>query len=146
MGFAATLNLINVDGFVAQRNIQRFMRGGAFETAEGRIYPEVDLGYLLSMSADVMPALGRFVDEAPPDVRNELLSEIACRLNQGFNTYHRGSWQSYHFSLATSDRLLDDLADELEQYSVEWDGEWGGMIATGPHGTYECRGYYSYRW
>jgi hypothetical protein len=146
MGFAATLNVINVDGFVAQRNIQRFMRGGAFETAEGRSYPEVDLGYLLSLSADVMPALARFADEAPPVVQDELLSEIACRVSEGFHMYNRDSWQSYHFSLATSDRVLDDLADELKLYSVEWDGEWGGMIATGPHGTYECRGYYSYGW
>jgi hypothetical protein len=146
MGFAATLNVINVDGFVAQRNIQRFMRGQAFETAEGRSYPEVDLAYLLTLSADVMPALGRFADGAPPDVRDELLSEIACRVSEGFHMYNRDSWQSYHFSLATSDRVLNDLADELKLYSVEWDGEWGGMIATGPNGTYECRGYYGYRW
>lgn len=146
MGFAATLNVINVDGFVAQRNIQRFMRGQAFETAEGRSYPEVDLAYMLTLSADVMPALGRFADGAPPDVRDELLSEIACRVSEGFHMYNRDSWQSYHFSLATSDRVLNDLADELKLYSVEWDGEWGGMIATGPNGTYECRGYYGYRW
>jgi len=146
MGFAATLNLINVDGFVAQRNIQRFMRGQTFEKAEGYSYPEVDLAYLLTLSADVMPALGRFADGAPPDVRNELMSEIACRVSEGFHMYNRDSWQSYHFSLATSDRVLDDLADELKLYSVVWDGEWGGMIATGPNGTYECRGYYGYRW
>jgi hypothetical protein len=146
MGFAATLNLISVDGFIAQRNIQRFMRGEAFEAAEGRSYPEVDLSYLLTLSADVMPALARFADDAPPDVRDELLSEIACRANEGWYMYNRDSWQSYHFSLAAAERILDDLGDELELYSVEWDDDWPGLMVTGPSGTHECRGYYGYRW
>jgi cellulose synthase/poly-beta-1,6-N-acetylglucosamine synthase-like glycosyltransferase len=146
MGFAATLNLINVDGFIAQRNIQRFMSGEGFETAEGRSYPEVDISYLLTLSTDLMPTMARFADEAPPKVRNELISEIACRVNAGWSTYNRDSWQSHHFSMASAERILDDLADELGLYSVEWDEDVPGMMVAGPSGTRECRGYYGYRW
>jgi hypothetical protein len=146
MGFAATLNLINVDGYIAQRNIQRFMAGQAFETAEGRSYPEVDLGYLLSLSADVMPTVARFAQQAPPELRYELLGEIACRVQNGWSNYNRDSWPSYHFSRARADRILADLEDELAQYEVEWDNENYRDIATGPQGPVECRGYYGYNW
>lgn len=146
MGFAATLSLINVDGFIAQRNIQRFLRGEAFETAEGRSYPEVDIGYLLSLSADVMPALARFAQQAPPESQYELLGEIACRVHVGWSTYNRDSWPSYHFSRARADQLLKDLENELAVFEVAWDNELYRNIATGPLGPVECRGYYSYNW
>jgi hypothetical protein len=146
MGFAATLNLINIDGYIAQRNIQRFMGGQAFETAEGRSYPEVDLGYLLSLSADVMPTVAGFAQQAPQELRYELLGEIACRVQNGWSNYNRDSWPSYHFSRARADRILADLEDELAQYEVEWDNENYRNIATGPQGPVECRGYYGYNW
>jgi hypothetical protein len=146
MGFAATLNLINVDGFIAQRNTQRFLRGEAFETAEGRSYPEVDIAYLLRLSADVVPTLGDFAEEAPPEVRDDLLGEIACRNDAGWTYDNRDSWPSFHFSIARAERIFDDLADELALYSVEWDEDVPGMMVTGPMGARECSGYYGYRW
>jgi hypothetical protein len=146
MGFAATLNLINVDGFIAQRNIQRFLRGEAFETAEGRSYPEVDIAYLLRLSVDVVPALGDFAEQAPPEARDELLGEIACRNDAGWTYNNRGSWPSYHFSVARAERIFDDLSDELKAYTVEWDDDVPGMMVTGPMGTRQCSGYYGYRW
>jgi hypothetical protein len=146
LGFAATLNLINVDSFIAQRNIHRFLRGEAFETAEGRSYPEVDIAYMLRLSADVVPTLERFAEQAPPEVRDELLGEIACRNEAGWTYAKRDSWPSYHVSIARAERIFEGLADELEAYSVEWDEDVPGMMVTGPMGTRECSGYYGYRW
>jgi hypothetical protein len=44
LNFVMTLNLINMDGFIASRNIARFERTG-----------KLDVTYLLSLSDDVIP-------------------------------------------------------------------------------------------
>jgi hypothetical protein len=146
LGFAATLNLLNVDRFIANRNIERFLSGATFEKAQGRSYPEVDLGYLLTLSADVMPELKRLVDQGPPLLRDQLLAQMACSQYAGYRYYNRDSWQSYHFSIARHERFLDELEPELEGYSVVWDADNYVDIVTGPMGSYECKGYYGYGW
>ncbi|TFH34803.1 MAG: DUF4173 domain-containing protein, partial [Anaerolineales bacterium] len=146
MGFAATLNLINIDGFIAQRNIQRFLRGEVFETAEGRTIPEVDIGYLVGLSSDAMPTLARFSEEAPPEVRDELLGELACRIEFGYRPSSRDAWPSYHVSLARSAAIMDDLAPALALYAVEYDPDLAQYLVSGPSGTAECRSYYGYGW
>jgi hypothetical protein len=146
MGFAATLNLMNVDGFIAQHNIQRFLRGEVFEAAEGRTIPEVDIGYLVGLTSDVMPSLVRFADEAPPQVRDQLFGELACRAEFGYRPRSRDSWQSYHVSLARSEAIMDDLEPALALYQVEYDTDEARYLVTGPEGTSECRSYYGYGW
>lgn len=146
MGFAATLNLVNIDGFIAQRNIQRFLRGEVFEAANGRTYPEVDISYLVGLTSDVMPVLESFAAEAPPEVRDALIGELACRAEFGYSPGNRDSWQSYHFSLARSEAIMDDLSEALTHYEVEYDPDVAQYLVTGPNGVSECRGYYGYGW
>ena len=146
MGFAATLNLVNIDGFIAQRNVQRFLRGEVFEAAGGRSYPEVDISYLVGLTSDVMPSLARFAADASPEVRDELFGDLACRAEFGYSPGNRDSWQAYHFSLARSEAIMDDLARSLALYHAEYDQDGAQWLVTGPNGVANCRGYYGYGW
>jgi len=107
LGFAITLNVINVDAFVVQQN------GGRLEESG-----EIDLDYLMWLSEDADPALVRLAGEVPPDVRQELLPQLACRRSQLEALQESLSWPSFHFSRAAAAQSLADYAP-LDSYQVE---------------------------
>lgn len=61
MGYVGTLNLMNVDLYIATRNIERYQNGG-----------ELDICYLRSLSMDAAPAMHTLVEITP----NELTSNV----------------------------------------------------------------------
>jgi len=107
LGFAITLNVINVDAFVVQQNGGRLEQSG-----------EIDLEYLMWLSEDADPALVRLAGEVPPDVQHELLPQLACRRTQLEALRESLSWPSYDFSRAAAAQSLADYAP-LDAYQVE---------------------------
>jgi hypothetical protein len=122
IGFAVTISMVNVDAFVVQQNGGRLAQSG-----------EIDLETLLWLSEDADPTLVRLAEEVPPEVREELLPQLACRRSQ-LAAYQEGiSWPSYHFSRAGAQQALLGYKP-LNAYQVEqsqwgeWQVSWKGGI------------------
>ena len=133
LGFGATLNLMNLDAFIVDRNVERYWDGHG-----------LDVSYLLSLSEDAIPPLVAFAPEAQSQARADLLPGLACEL-QVLERHAAGlDWPAAHLSL---NRALDSLRglDLLRDYTVE-EGESYELSVVAPDGsvTY-CRPYsYSY--
>lgn len=118
VGFALTLNLLNVDAFVVTQNGGRLEQSG-----------EIDLDYLLRLSEDADPALVRLAEAAPPEVQHDLHPQLACRRTQLEAHMETLSWPSYHLSSAAAERALADY-EPLDAYRVDqksW-GEWHVLV------------------
>ncbi len=112
VGFGLTLGLLNVDGFIAQRNLQR-----------ARVGFELDASYLAALSNDAVPAL---VDEyLRPDlkktVKDALGAELACRA-EAFKTQPQRDWRGYNLSEASAQALIARNQSSWSQYPVTGSG------------------------
>ncbi len=121
VGFAISLNVINVDAFVVQRNAARMSQTGKLDTA-----------YLASLSEDALPALVRLAISAPPSYQSGLLAQLACRRAELQESSTDLDWPSYRWSRGRALRALEGAATHLEAFPVEWvpwdesRPEWGG--------------------
>ncbi|HEY42617.1 MAG TPA: DUF4173 domain-containing protein [Anaerolineae bacterium] len=125
VGFVATLNLLNIDAFITNRNAVRLADTGA-----------VDVDYLSTLSNDAMPGLIQLAKDSPDWVRAELLPYLACRRTMLSDRNERVSWQSYHLSHVKAQNLLTELEDDLGNYEVEFTDR--GWIVNGPDGEQSC--------
>jgi hypothetical protein len=107
IGFAATLNLINVDGLIVRQNAGRLAASG-----------EIDVAYLSQLSLDAIPDLARLAMAAPADVRAELLPELACRKAQLEAGAKDLGWPSFHFGQAAALQVLSRIEPALGPYVV----------------------------
>jgi hypothetical protein len=124
-GFAVTLNLLNVDAFVARRNILRYAASG-----------EVDTGYLVSLSNDAVPILVDWLPEAPQGLREEILPQLACRAGMLEARARRVSWQSMHLGQRRAAAALETIRPNLRPYQIVQRGwRW---IVDGPEGKSTC--------
>ena len=94
VGFVLTLQAINVDGFIAERNIARVPSGAA-----------LDGHYLANVSVDAVPALVEAARTAPTLLRIEINSQLACHAEE--LTKQRG-WQSMTLSAVRARNALHD--------------------------------------
>lgn len=106
LGFAASLSLLNVDAFIAGRNVARAAGG-----------EELDQAYLQSLSRDAIPSLVTAYESGTLDasLNEELGATIAC-LAAGENS-SRSAWQSFNVSQWRAERSLDAF-DDLGRYRV----------------------------
>jgi hypothetical protein len=107
IGFAATLNLINVDGMIVRQNAGRLAASG-----------EIDTAYLNQLSLDAIPDLARLAMAAPAEVRAELLPELACRKAQIEAAQADLGWPSFHFGMAAAEQVLSRIEPALGPYAV----------------------------
>lgn len=96
LAFILFLNVLGVDAFVAERNLDRAVAGR-----------ELDMFYLVELSADAVPVLVARAGELPPESRAVLYRMLACP----FWNVTRGEegWQSFHFSRQRARRSLSSL-------------------------------------
>ena len=93
IGFVATLNILNVDGFIITQNINRARAGES-----------LDIPYLASLSTDAVPALrDEFVAALngggnQQDIADNIGGAWACHaaLHQDYD--YKRPWQGFHFS------------------------------------------------
>ncbi len=130
VGFALTLNLLNVDSFIVCQNIARS------ENANW----DLDYAYLADLSDDAVPALAEALEDSTTATRNLVAVSLACHWYQNesrLNGKDPLPWQSFHLSHATASRTYTLLASKLDGYSAN-DDEWHWQI-TAPNGTeYDC--------
>ncbi|HEX3051974.1 MAG TPA: DUF4173 domain-containing protein [Aggregatilineaceae bacterium] len=106
LGFCVTLNVMNVDAFIAGRNVDRYRDTG-----------KIDVGYLITLSDDAVPALVDLLDELDVDsaewhaLRIELNGRYAIlnsdheQRSRSFLAFHYGKWRAW--------KALDDLGAVL---------------------------------
>lgn len=104
VGFALTLSLLNVDGFIAARNLARFEQTG-----------DLDVRYLAQLTSDAVPQLAQAAsDDSPP----ELLAELACRQAMLEQQPADASWQEFHLSRTRAAQALSRISALLRPYRV----------------------------
>ena len=123
VGFGASLALLNVDGFIVNRNVQRAVAG-----------EELDVEYLNALSTDAVPQLvASYTDpETPEVVREKIGKALACRVKVT-NDPASLAWQEFNLSQSRAYNLLQENQEKWSQYKPflsmnEWvivvDGEY----------------------
>lgn len=134
LGFVVSINLLNVDAFIVQQNIQRELRGADVE---------LDTLYFVGLSNDAVPTLSAALEDKslPVHVREKIGAALACM------HYERGEdsgvhpWQGFHFSQYNADRALSKLEKNLDAYKLE-DTDWPTMVTTPSGEEFSCYQYY----
>lgn len=132
LGFAASLNLLNVDGFIVRQNLERAAAGQG-----------LDVAYLASLSDDAVPALVEAFqsEDLPPLTRDAAGAVLVCRL-QVASTRREADWRAFHLSRWQAKRLLTPLLDDLKAYQV-LDDNWPVRVITPASVLYKCSTSYS---
>jgi hypothetical protein len=127
VGFSATLGIMNVDGFVAQQNINN---------AKGKT--DLDVDYLSSLSNDAVPVLikGYTDQELSQANRTKLGVQLACRTDE-MTDPGKGEWQSLRFGDLKAYRLLQENRASWSQYIVTTDYYGAREVKVGTD-TYSC--------
>jgi hypothetical protein len=129
LGFGLSLTLLNVDGFIFQRNVQRFELG-----------QDLDVGYLASLSSDAIPAMVDLYQSpaAAATTRDRIGAALACIQSQA-DSRQRGdtAWQSFHFSTYRADASLRLVADKLKTYTIKNDA-WPSTVKTPLGEKFDC--------
>ena len=132
MGFTASLNLINVDTFIANQNIYWAVRG-----------KELDIYYLSTLTSDAVPTLVEMYSSSdlPSKIQEEIGAALVCyKVFQETDASQKQPWQSFHFSDWNAARELNKVQESLKGYQVQ-DNAWPIMISS-PNGTeYPCSDY-----
>jgi hypothetical protein len=128
LGFAISLALLNVDGFIARHNLQRAQAG-----------LELDGGYLAQLSTDAVPVMVRYYRSPGLDrsIQVPVGAALACiNAREGF-PYQPEAWQSFNLSPWRGSEAVAPVLDEIAaRYPVK-DG-----AATAPSGqSFPCYGY-----
>jgi hypothetical protein len=130
IGFAVSLGLANVDGFIVRQNVNRALQGEAFDAA-----------YLASLSDDAIPALvtAYRTPSLRDDVREGAGVALVCYSNQPNRSEQNETWQSFHLARWKAEDLLKALEADLQGYKVS-DVDWNYSV-TAPSGQeYYCYG------
>ena len=142
LGFVVSINLLNVDAFIVEQNLQREIRAENDEVfAKGRA--DLDAQYFLDLSDDAIPVLAdAFLDTSLPEtVREKTGAALACKgyeRNQNAQNY---SWQSFHFSRYNADLAFARIDKQLDSYEIK-DTDWPFMVLTPDGEEFPCYQYY----
>jgi hypothetical protein len=140
LGFALSLSLMNVDGFIVRQNVQRELSS----LAEGNVQerPDLDAQYFLDLSDDAVPSLvDAFTnDSLPEDVREKIGAALVCK------RYDRQSdgllpWQSFHLSRVFADAAFADVNVILDTYEL-MENERSVEVETPGGVDFSCYPYY----
>lgn len=131
LGFALSLSLMNVDGFIVRQNVDRAVRGETF-----------DASYLTGLSTDSIPALAAAyqTQPLPASVKEGVGVALVCYNVELRRVKDPLPWQSFHFSSATAARILTSLEPDLVDYQVE-QVDWNNLVVTPSGEEYRCNSY-----
>jgi hypothetical protein len=108
LGFAASLALLNVDGFIVRENVERAMQG-----------QELDAAYLASLSTDSIPALvGKFNDiKLSEEIHEQIGASLAC-MSAIKPVQDEREWQSFNYSQFNGQKMLAGIETKLIAYKI----------------------------
>jgi hypothetical protein len=109
LGFGLTLNFLNIDGFIVERNIARAEAGA-----------ELDANYLYQLSNDAIPVMFRAYNTTNnPTIRNKLGAILACWKTVKFSEQPVKDWRAYSWSESHAFSLFVTYEQQLIPYSVK---------------------------
>jgi hypothetical protein len=120
MGFMVTLDVLNVDDFIARKNIAHAVAGN-----------ELDTNYLTwNLSEDATPALFESYKsgELNDDLSEQLGAVLACRGADAQTPSEDWSWVSWHAAREKADRLYEENANLLAAYDLKESEENGWTV------------------
>ena len=130
LGFTVSLNLLNVDKFIAASNISRAVQG-----------EELDASYLSTLSSDAIPVLANLFSSVkfPQKIHEGIGASLACyREFSKTGSKNQDHWQSFHFSESSAADNLRVIQSDLDHYRIK-DSDWP-LIVISPGGTeYPCQ-------
>jgi len=143
LGFAISLNLLNVDAFIVNQNIQRELRGEAEKNLTLSDRVELDTQYFLDLSDDAVPALaGAFENESMPEaVREKVGAALFCKRYDREQDSQEMPWQSFHIARLNADRIFFRIKSDLDAYKVV-NADWPVTIKTPAGNELSCWQYY----
>jgi hypothetical protein len=107
-GFTLTLNVVNVDRFIARQNIQHAIAGNP-----------LDAEYLIrNLSNDGIPEIYKFIqaDGTPQDIKQALNAALACDYLGEKQKEGSDFWSEWHFSDVKARNLFEVAKDDLESF------------------------------
>ena len=132
IGFAVTLNLLNVDGFIVRQNVARAASGSP-----------LDVAYLASLSTDSVPTLvNDLLDKSlPAGTRDAVGASLACRVYNERVLNISADWRSFTLSRWQSGQALGraDVKVLLGAYNIPEDVS-PAQVETPGGGKYDCYG------
>jgi len=122
VGFAASIALLNVDGFIVRENVAR---AASLPAASEEV--ELDSGYLVGLSDDAVPALvEQFQSKAlAPGLHDDIGAVLACRAFIAQKNYQSLPWPAYHWARSQAMTLYAQYSTLLAAYPVAWAGDSG---------------------
>lgn len=108
LGFAVSLSLLDVDGFIVRQNVSRAARG------EG-----LDVPYLVSLSADSVPALAdEFQSSSLPGLTRDAVGAVLfCRM-QSDSGGSAKDWRGFTLSQWRANAVIDEAREKLSRYRI----------------------------
>jgi hypothetical protein len=128
VGFALTLTLMNVDGFIFQRNITSFELGN-----------DLDVGYLASLSPDAVPQMTALYQStsAVGAVRDRVGAALACMRHDAGQRTADTDWRSFHLSQYHAAQALKSVDGALQAYQLDV-SNWPVTVTTPLGAKFDC--------
>jgi hypothetical protein len=132
LGFALSLGMMNVDGFIARQNVERAVQGEPF-----------DASYLTTLTSDSVPALAAAyqTQSLPASVKEGVGGALACYRADQQRANDPFPWQSFHFSSARAENILTSIEPGLEDYRIVGD-DWTDQVITPSGEQFYCGTYW----
>jgi hypothetical protein len=111
LGFVATLSIINMDGFIAAQNLERFEQTG-----------DLDVAYLAQLTPDAIPAIAMWLGRASMSTPPELNAQLACAAGVLTAQLSNQSWQSFHVGRQRAWNALADIGEDLSGHQLWREG------------------------
>ncbi len=129
-GFSVTLNLLSVDRFIAQKNINRAVKGELLDTS-----------YLSTLSSDAIPELvSNFSsDTLSPEIHEGIGAALVCFQQNLKNKSESEKYcPSFHLSDWIAERYISKVDQDLKGYRII-DNDWPIFVIS-PYGSeYSCQ-------
>lgn len=131
LGFALTLNLLNVDAFIVRQNVARAAAGDG-----------LDVPYLASLSADAVPALAAaYTDESLPGYTIDAVGAALVCWQHRHPDRGETDWRSFTLSAWRAEQALrqarQDVHSNLSGYWI-LDSDYPVKVLTAGKVYYEC--------
>ncbi len=132
IGFAVTLTLMNVDGFIVRQNVARAAAGES-----------LDVAYLASLSPDSVPAQVDALQDGTltPATRNAVGASLACRVYAERSQNHDKNWRGFTLSRWWADQSMGqaDVKEILNNYGI-LDNDYPVQVQTPLGDKFDCWG------
>jgi hypothetical protein len=127
IGFAASLTLLNVDGFIVRHNVTRTVQG-----------EELDVAYLASLSTDSVPDLVTALQDTSlsAGTRDAVGAALACRVHETGGSLDP-DWRAFSLSRLWAENALQQVEGILDNYVIHND-DWPARVETPLGETYDC--------